>query len=166
MIVERLDPNQHDRTSFDCGESSLNLFLQEHARQYNDRNLGVTWIAYFPENPRRIVGYYTISMHSVLLDELGDSRLRIPHIPVVLLGRLAIDRQYQGQGVGTKLLLHAFLAANDLSKQIGAHAIVVDPLNAGAIAFYQKFDFLPMPGKPERLCMTMKHLSKTLAMIK
>ena len=165
MIIERLDPACHDRSGFDCGESTLNQFLQTYARQFYERNLGVTWVAVFPEDPKRIVGYYTLSMHAVLPCELENPHLRLPRIPVVLLGRLAIDRQFQRQGYGERLLMHALFAAYHLSTQIGAHAVVVDPLDARAILFYEKFDFTPMPGAPERLYLSMKHLAKSLGIL-
>ncbi|HEY3376936.1 MAG TPA: GNAT family N-acetyltransferase, partial [Armatimonadota bacterium] len=68
----------------------------------------------------------------------------------------------QGQGLGSQLLMHALYAALQLSTQIGAHAVVVDPLNARVAAFYRQFDFIPLPGAPERLYLTMKHIAKSL----
>lgn len=165
MIIERLDPTLHDRDGFDCGEPSLNQFLKAYANQFHERGLGVTWVAVEDEAPRRIIGYYTLSMSAVMPDELENRRIHLSRIPVVLLGRLAIDRQAQGRGRGAQLLMHALYAAVQLSTRIGAHAVVVDPLDTRAAAFYQQFDFLPMPGAPERLYLEMKHIQKTLGTV-
>jgi len=162
VIIERLDPSLHDRDGFDCGESSLNQFLKTYANQFHERGLGVTWVAIEEAAPRRIIGYYTLSMSAVMPDELENRCIRLPRIPVVLLGRLAIDQQTQGRGLGTKLLMHALFAALQLSTQIGAHAVVVDPLDARAAAFFRLFDFHPMLGAPERMYLEIKHIQKTV----
>jgi GNAT superfamily N-acetyltransferase len=162
VIIERLDPSIHDRDGFDCGEPSLNQFLKTYANQFRERGLGVTWVGIEEAAPHRIIGYYTLSMSSVMHKELENRRIRLSRIPVVLLGRLAIDQQTQGRGLGTQLLIHALYAALQLSTQIGAHAVVVDPLDARAAAFYQHFDFQPMSGAPERLYLEIKHITKTL----
>lgn len=162
MIIERLDPSLHDRDRFDCCEPSLNQFLKTYANQFHERGLGVTWVAVEETAPHRIIGYYTLSMSAVMPEELENRHIRLPRIPVVLLGRLAIDQQAQGRGLGTQLLMHALYTAWQLSTRIGAHAVVVDPLNARATAFYQQFDFRPMPGAPERMYLEMKHLKKSL----
>jgi GNAT superfamily N-acetyltransferase len=160
--IERLDTAVHDRSSFDCGEPSLDLFIRTLARQFQDRGLGVTWVAVDPADPRRILGYYTLSMSAVLQDEFSDSRLGVPRIPVALLGRMAVDRSVQGHGTGWRLLAHALYAAYHLSIRIGAHAVVVDPLNERAAAFYMKYGFEPMRGAPQRLYMTMKEVGLRL----
>jgi GNAT superfamily N-acetyltransferase len=161
VIIECLAPSRHDRDGFDCGESSLNQFLTTYAHQFHERGLGVTWVAVEEAAPRRIIGYYTLAMSAVMPEELENRRIRLPRIPVALLGRLAIDRLAQGRGLGTQLLMHALYATMQLSAQIGVHAVVVDPLDARAAAFYRQFDFLPMPGAPERLYLEMKHLQQT-----
>ena len=161
MIIARLDPRYHDRLAFDCGVTALNQFLAVYARQFQERGLGVSWVMVLPDAPRRIVGYYTLAMNAVLPAELENPHLRLSRIPVVLLGRLAIDRQFQGQGYGERLLMHALFTSRQLSGQIGAHAVVVDPLDERAAAFYRKFDFIPLPGAPERLYLSMQHLART-----
>lgn len=160
MIIERLDPAFHDRDGFDCGEPSLNQFLKTYANQFSERGFGVTWVAVEHEAPRRIIGYYTLSMSAVTPEEMATRRIRLSRIPVVLLGRLAIDRQVQGRGLGTTLLMHALYVAVQLSTRIGAHAVVVDPLDARAADFYRQFDFQPMSGAPGRWYLEMKHLRK------
>jgi GNAT superfamily N-acetyltransferase len=111
VIIERLDPHRHQRADFASGDPALDIFLHAHARQYYDRGLGVTWVATSEDAPTRIDGYYTLAMNALLPGELDTTRIRVPRIPVVLLGRLAVDRRVQGQGIGTRLLMHALCTA-------------------------------------------------------
>ncbi|HEY3418869.1 MAG TPA: GNAT family N-acetyltransferase [Armatimonadota bacterium] len=158
MIIERLDPQRHQRESFSCGESTLDQFLHAHARKYYERGLGVTWVATSKDTPTRIDGYYTLSMNALLADELQSSRIRLTRIPVVLLGRLAVAVHAQGNGLGTHLLMHALQTAYHLSQLIGAHAVLVDPLNDRVMRWYSRYRFLPLPGAPQRLFLPMATL--------
>jgi GNAT superfamily N-acetyltransferase len=118
-VIEKL-ATHHDRTSFDCGHERLNNFLKNLATQYRKKNLGQTYVAVAPEE--RVVGYYTISTSRVDFKNVPDLlRKRLPPIPipVVLLGRLAMDKRNQGQGVGKALLVKALRQAVEFSERIG-----------------------------------------------
>ena len=158
MIIERLDPQRHQRESFSCGDQALDQFLHAHARKYYERGLGVTWVATSEKVPTRIDGYYTLAMSALLADELQAPRIRLTRIPVVLLGRLAVDMQLQGGGLGTHLLMHALYTAYYLSQIIGAHAVLVDPLNDRVARWYTRFGFVSLPGAPQRLLLPMATL--------
>lgn len=155
MIIERLDPQRHDRAAFTCGEPSLDQFLQAHARKYFERGLGVTWVAVSEETPARIDGYYTLAMSALLADELQSSRICLQRISVVLLGRLAVAAHAQGGGLGTQLLMHALHTACHLSLLIGAHAVLVDPLNERVTQWYSRYGFQPLPGASSRMILPM-----------
>lgn len=159
-LIERLDPSRHDRTAFDCGEPSLNTFLRQYARQFNDRYLGVTWVAIADDNPTRILGYYTLAAGALIPDELPTERVALPQVPVMLLGRLAVDRATQGQGIGKLLLLHALHHALYISTHVGINAVVVDALNERALGFYQLFGFHSLPANPFRLYLSMREIAK------
>jgi GNAT superfamily N-acetyltransferase len=102
--IEPLSP-QHDRAAFDCGEPSLNDFLHRYARQNDEKGLGRTYVAVLPDE-RHIYGYYTIASGSLQFDTIPEKLPRYP-IPVVLLGRLAVDQEAKGQGLGKALLADA-----------------------------------------------------------
>ena len=163
MILERLDHHRHRRETFSCGEPALDQFLHAHARQYFDRGLGVTWVAIAAEEPARIDGYYMLSMNALLAEELQSARIRIPRIPVVLLGRLAVDLRMQGHGFGTQLLMHALHTSYHLAQLVGAHAVVVDPLHERADQWYRRFGFLPLPGAQHRLLLPLATLRPHVA---
>ncbi len=158
MIIARLAPQRHQRETFSCGDSALDLFLHAHARKYFERGLGVTWVAASEDTPERIDGYYTLAMSALLADELQSSRVRLTRIPVVLLGRLAVDTSTQGHGLGTHLLMHALQTAYHLSQIIGAHAVLVDPINDRVKGWYTRYGFMPLPGAPHRLFLLMATL--------
>jgi len=159
VIIERLDPERHEREAFSCGDQALDQFLRTHARKYAERGLGVTWVATSEETPTRIDGYYTLAMNALLADELRSPRIRLTRVPVVLLGRLAIDTRVQGSGLGTHLLMHALQTAYHLAQLIGAHAVLVDPLNDRVTRWYARYGFMPLPGAPQRLFLLMATLS-------
>lgn len=165
MIIERLDPQRHQREVFSCGEPSLDQFLHAHARKYYERGLGVTWVAVSDETSTRIEGYYTLSMNALLADELQSPRVRLARIPVVLLGRLAVDTHAQGSGLGTQLLMHAMHTAYHLSQLIGMHGILVDPLTDRVARWYARYGFMSLPGAPRRLFLPMTTLRPLITQI-
>ena len=107
LRIERLGSDRHDRKIFDCGITSLNIFLRQYARQFRERNVGVTWVAVEEENPSRILGYYTLAVGALTPDELPGEQVPLPQVPIILIGCLAVDRQMHGKGFGRLLLLHA-----------------------------------------------------------
>src|ERR1035437_6542117 len=110
--IQPLSPSR-DLASFDCGESSLNSFLQRHALNNDRAGLGRTFVAIQP-GQSRIAGYFTISTGSVRFDAIPEhARKRLPKypIPTVHIGRLAVGLQSQGQGLGEALLVEALRKA-------------------------------------------------------
>ena len=158
--IERLDPLRHRRNEFSCGNAELDHFLKQQANQYFQKGIGVTWVATPENDPFCIDGYYTIAMNVLQSKELESKRIRIPNIPVVLLGRLAVDLHAQGKGVGADLLGHALHSSVLLSQVIGAHAVVIDPIDAKATSFYHHFGFAPLPGAPHRLYIPISQLQR------
>ena len=106
--IERLG-SSHDRTAFDCGNPILTDWLKQRASQFEKRDLSRTYVA-TKSVDRLVLGYYAISNHRVTHEALPPDEakglLRLD-VPVVLLGRLAVDRSVQGQGLGSLLLIDA-----------------------------------------------------------
>lgn len=154
LVIERLDKNIHNRKDFDCDEPSLNEYLQHTACQHMEKGYAQVWVAVSsPESPQ-IMGYYTLSA-GALEPEVMPGRSPIRSIPVILLGRLAMDSRYQGQQIGVRLLFHAQRSTLLLSRGVGVHALVVHALNEKAADFYRKYDF-------EELTAGSLHLYKTI----
>ena len=159
LAIELLT-EKHDRVSFDCGEPSLNEYLQRFARQNAELFLGRTYVLVVP-GQARIEGYYTISGGSIARGELPEKRLPRYPVPVVLMGRLAVDRQAQGRGFGELLLLDALKRAAQLAQHLGIYAVVVDALNERARNFYRRYGFAETVDDPMRLYLPIKKVRQT-----
>ncbi len=132
----------HDRAAFDCGESSLNVFLQRQARQNASRNLGVTRVVVPAAGESHILAYYTLLSRSVRRDELPKpNRFPPDGVGVVLLGRLAVDKTAQGQRLGTLMVVKAIEQTERAAQDIGIHALIVHALNDAAKQWYLNLDF-------------------------
>jgi len=157
--IEPLGPH-HDRAPFSCGNDSLDRYLKQQAGQDARRLAAAPFVLVASADPKTVAGYYTLSSHSIDLGELPAAvakRLpRYPHVPATLLGRLAVDRRYRGQGLGEILLMDALRRALAQSSQIAAVAVVVDASDDAAARFYRRFGFLSFPERPDRLFLPMK----------
>lgn len=141
-------PAKHSKDIFTCGNSMLDNYLCLQAKQDIKRKLTACFI--LSENESIIKGYYTLSNTSVNRDFLPESIIKkLPpsykHLPATLLGRLAIDINYKGQGLGANLLMDALKRSYHNSLQIVSMAIIVDPIDDDAIAFYNHFGFILLP---------------------
>jgi GNAT superfamily N-acetyltransferase len=159
--IRRLD-RSHDRSSFDCGKPVLNDWLKNRAGQFDRRDLSRTFVA-TRLGESVVCGYYAISTHRLLYDVLPPAESRgLPSldVPVLLLGRLAVDRIVQGQGLGSLLLVDALRRAMQISEQVGIRAVEVDALDETAKAFYLKFGFRPLLDDTWHLLMPMHEIRK------
>lgn len=84
-------------------------------------------------------------------------------IPIVLLGRLAVDEEFAGQGLGYSLLRHASTRALEAAETIGIHAVLVHAINDEVVPFYTRFGFTPFPGEQRTLYLLTKDARLTLA---
>lgn len=147
-MVELLD-KKHNRNDFDCGKELLNNYLKNQAGQDIKRKLSACFV--LPENETNIIqGYYTLSNNSIPLSSFPEQiQKKLPKsyisIPTTLLGRLAIDIQYQGKGIGKILLIDALKRSYEISQKIGSFAVIVDPIDKEAEKFYEKYDFIKLP---------------------
>ena len=159
--IRRLDKS-HDRTEFDCGQSMLDEWIKDRAGQFDRRDLSRTFVATHP-NELAVVGYYAISSHRVVYEMLPDAEAKgLPRldVPVVLIGRLAVARSEQGQGLGSSLLVDALRRSADISEQIGVRAVEVDAIDDTARFFYLKFGFRPLLDDPRHLFLPMHEIRK------
>lgn len=141
FIVEVLS-NKHNRKAFDCGVDDLNKFIQQYALQNQKKHFARTYVCC---NDSKIIGYYTLSFGSVSRESApniltqGMGRYQVP---ALILGRLAIDKEYQNAGFGMALLKDAVLRAKQAEQIGGLRAIVVHTKDATAQAFYAKYGFI------------------------
>ena len=161
-VIESLG-NDHNRGDFWCGNASLDRYLKEQAGQDLRRGCATPFVLVSKRGDASILGYYTLSSYGVDIGELpvdvAKKLPRYPLIPATLLGRLAVDRRYQGQGIGEFLLMDALHRSLVQSAEIAAAAVIVDAIDAGAAKFYQHFGFVPFPSIAGRLFLPMKAVS-------
>lgn len=157
-----LDP-AHDRTAFDSGSEPLNRYLREQVSQDVRRRVAACFVALTDE--RRIAGYYTLASASLLLTDLPASTAkklpRYPTVPVVRMGRLAVDQSFKGMGLGGALLADALDRA--ARAEIAAYALMVDAKDDVATAFYWHHGFIALPNSPRTLFLPLATVKKSPA---
>lgn len=159
--VEKLTKD-HDLSSFDSGKAALTAWLKRFALTNQQNDSARTYVIH---RGGRVVGYYSLSAGSVRIDEspqrVAKGLARHP-IGVILLARLAVDRQEQGHGLGKLLLVDALARAESAADSVGARAVLVNAIDDEAAAFYGKFGFEPSPLDSRQLLLLMKDLRATL----
>ena len=146
--IEILD-KKHRKQEFECGKEMLDYYIRNQAGQDVKRKLSVCFVLEDMETGL-IQGYYTLANNSIPLNVIPEHiRKKLPKsytsIPTTLLGRLAIDKQFQGKGIGKILLTDALKRSYEASEKIGSYTVVVDPVDNEAEKFYQKFGFIKLP---------------------
>lgn len=138
----------HNREDFSCGKEMLDNYLHKQARQDVKRKVSVCFI--LSEDGKTIKGYYTLSNTSINRDQLPTNIIKkLPpsykNLPATLLGRLAVNNSFKGKGIGTMLLMDALRRSYDNLTTIASMAVIVDPLDEEAVAFYHHFGFILLP---------------------
>ena len=138
---------RHDRSAFESASAPLDDWLRRTAQQHQRRGISKTFVAISDDEPTRILGYYALTACEVLTEELpADIAKKLPRkIPGIRLGRLAVDRTVQGQGLGEHLLMDALDRSRRVLEHIGIHALFVDAKDERAASFYLKYGFRPFP---------------------
>jgi predicted GNAT family N-acyltransferase len=136
-----------NKKEFTCGKDVLDNYLHKQASQDIKRRLSTVSVMLDGD---RIIGYYTLSSTSIPHELVPEQvQRKMPpsyhNLPAILLGRLALDQSYKGQRLGEYLLIDALKKCYNVSlTHVGAMAVIVDPLNAEAEAFYLKYDFIKL----------------------
>ncbi len=143
-------------SDFQCGSEPLNDYIRRYASQDVRKNVTRVFVA-TPENgPQKLAGFFSLSASSVSCSSLPEALARkLPHypIPVALIGRLAVDHQFQGKGLGSILLADACHKVSQASSVLAVAGIIVDAKNQKAVSFYEHFGFILLPGQPDRLLL-------------
>jgi GNAT superfamily N-acetyltransferase len=152
-----------NKNNFSCGKIVLDEYLHKYANQDIRRKLSTCFI--LPGIDNRIKVFYTLSNDNIHYEYLPvELKKKMPesytNLPVTLLGRLAVDQNFKGKGIGELLLLDALKRCYDVSKEsIGSMAVVVDPLDEEAVSFYKKYGFIVLPDSG-RMFLPMKTIGE------
>ena len=152
---------QHVLTGFQSGEATLDEWLARRALK--NQMLGASR-TYIVTDSQRVIGYYALAAGSVLAQAApGMIRRNMPDpIPVMVLGRLAIDHHWQGQGIGKALLRDAIFRTLQAAEIAGIRAILVHALHEQAAVFYRNAGFVPSPIHEHTLMLLLKDAKTVL----
>lgn len=145
-----------DASAFCCGQELLDEYVRRYASQDVRRNVARVFMATPEHESRQLAGFFTLSAGSVSCTDLPESLAKkLPRypVPVALLGRLAVAKDFQGKGLGSILLADACQKVAQASAVLAVAGIVVDAKDPAAADFYRHFGFLSMPGASARLLL-------------
>lgn len=147
----------HDTGAFTSGTESLDTWLKRRAMKNQATGASRTFVAC---EGRRVVAYYALASSAIAVAEApGRFRRNMPNpIPVAVLGRLAVDRSFQGKGLGRALVRDAGHRIIQAAETIGIRGLIVQALSAEARAFYEHVGFDPSPLDPMTLMMTLNDM--------
>jgi GNAT superfamily N-acetyltransferase len=147
IAAPRLLGADDETNQFDCGVAALDDWLKKRALVNHLSGASRTYVA---TTERRIVAYYCLSAGAVHHGSaLGNIRRNMPEpIPVLVMGRLAVDRRYQGRGLGAALLRHALETTGEIANIAGIRALLVHAKDETAARFYRRFEFVASPSNP------------------
>jgi GNAT superfamily N-acetyltransferase len=155
--IEKLQ-HVHKLEPFDCKNIALNDYLKKYA--LTNQKLGVAQ-TYVGISGDAVIGFYSITVASVKHDKAPKSVVRgLPRyeIPVVLLGRLAVDSSVQRKGLGAGLLKDAILRTQKVADIVGIRALIVHAKDEEVVRWYTKFDFEPSPLDSRHLFLSLKDI--------
>jgi GNAT superfamily N-acetyltransferase len=142
----------HDRQAFSCGADPLDRYLQTQATQDIRRHLANCFVA-SPVQSNVVAGYYTLSAASIPMTDLPVEQTRklprYPVLPAALIGRLAVDRSFQGRNLGAALLFDAIARA--IRADAAVYALIVDAKDEAAARFYRHHGFQAFSNSAARL---------------
>ncbi|TAE33171.1 MAG: N-acetyltransferase [Alphaproteobacteria bacterium] len=148
----------HVLEGFSSGVSSLDDWLVNKARKNEYNRASRTYVLC---NHERVIGYYALATGAILAHHAPSKVKRnMPNpIPVMVLGRLAIDQHYQGKGLGDALLRDAILRVLQAADIAGIKAILVHALSERAKQFYEDRSFIPSPVDPMTLVLPLNSIT-------
>lgn len=154
--------DRHRRDCFDCGVPALNRYLAQQAGQDVRRKAATVYVMRPRRKTASVCSYFTLSAASIEFSHLpiGVSKrlARYPKTPAILIGRLAVDRNSQGIGLGALTLYAALNRCLLVSEEIGASLVVVDAKDDPARCFYERFGFNAVVNEPLRLVLAIKSI--------
>lgn len=160
----RIEPlaRDHQLDTFDCGSDAQTTWLRQHGLQAHQSDTAKVYVICL-RDAKKVAGYYALSAGSVVHEDVPErvskGAGRYP-IPVLILTRLGVDVQEQGQGLGSALLRDAFLQTAAVAERVGVRALLIHAETERAVDFYRRIDtgFEPSPTDPLHLLLLMKDL--------
>jgi GNAT superfamily N-acetyltransferase len=156
---------KHDRKGFDCGRAELNIFFSQHARKAHENGASKTYVAVDKADGVTVLGFYTLSPAQVDYDRVpeaarsGGGRHAVGGFR---LGRLAVDKIFQGHGLGGQLLIAAAERCIRASAEMGGTALMIDAKNEQGVAWYKLYGAISLNDVPLSLLLPYALFKKAL----
>lgn len=156
---------EHRIEGFDCGKPKLTDWLKAHALD-NEGRASRTYVVVANAGPKAgdVVGYYTLATGGVAVSEMPRKpRHNLPNpVPVMMLGRLAVDQHHQKKGIGPAMLQEAMRRSLDISRSAGVRAMMVHAIDDDAVTFYLKYGFLLFPANSRTMFLPVETIANAL----
>jgi GNAT superfamily N-acetyltransferase len=152
---------EHDLSGFDSGEPVLDDWLRRRALQNEASGSSRTYVVCAD---KRVVGYYTLANGAITHAAApGRVKRNMPDpVPVMILGRLAVDKDFQRRGIGAGLLRDAVLRTIQAADIAGIRAILIHAISENAKRFYESHGFVSSPVDPMTVLITVAEAVKLL----
>ena len=165
IVIEPFDPGRNERSGFSCGTERLDNFLRFSARKQQKDDFTRVFVAVAEGSPK-VLGYYALNAHAVATGEFGtDPPRRAPNtgsIPALYLSMIAVDRSWQGKGLGSDLAVDALGRALNVAGEVGLKLVVLDVIGDGGgeafarrMEFYRRLGFQSFQDRPERMFISV-----------
>jgi GNAT superfamily N-acetyltransferase len=149
---------QHDRQSFDCGDPSMNAFLQRYARQSHESGAAKTFLAVHNADNKTILGFYSLAPGALAYADTPETvrrGLARHDVPGFRLARIATALRWQGQGLGGQLLAAAARRSLRAAAEVGGVVLIIDAKNDRAARWYTSHGAVRLSNKPLTLIMSL-----------
>jgi GNAT superfamily N-acetyltransferase len=149
---------RHDRKSFDCGDPSMNDFLQQYARQSHELGAAKTFLAIESTDNKTILGFYSLAPGALAYTDAPETvrrGLARHDVPGFRLARIATHLRWQGQGLGGQLLAAAARRCLRAAAEVGGIVLIIDAKNERAAHWYADYGAVPLSGRPLTLVMSL-----------
>ncbi|HUD48817.1 MAG TPA: GNAT family N-acetyltransferase [Candidatus Baltobacteraceae bacterium] len=158
----------HDRDGFDCGSAPLNLFLQHTARQHAARGISRTFVLVEEDvsEPKPILGFFSLNICQIKSESrTAEEAKKLPRdVSAIRLGRLAVAKTCQRQGIGKTLPVAALGKFMEIFNTAGGIGLFVDAKDHEAKRYYEQFGFASMPSNELELFMPVKTIQEALTL--
>ncbi|MFO1259284.1 MAG: hypothetical protein U1E78_12870 [Gammaproteobacteria bacterium] len=163
MIVQILNPNVHDRESFQNIDSDIERFLKERANQEHRKYISDTYVVVDPNKICIILGYFTLSNSALILNDIPSSLQKMipgyPKIGTVLLGRIGRNTNHTEKGFGTIVLKYAL----EKSLERGSFfALELNAKNSKLVDYYKSYGFIPTGEDPQHMILPYASIKSAL----
>ena len=156
----------HDREGFDCGSEPLNVFLKQTARQHAERGISRTFVLVEEDatSPKSSLGFFSLNICQLKTESLSPQEAKkLPRdVSGIRLGRLAVSKAHQRQGIGKLLLVAAMGKFMEIFNAAGGIGLFVDAKDEDAKHYYEQFGFVSLPSNELELFLPVKTIEQAL----